>query len=103
MLELIAMLACITQYYTRLYHIHVFYTLGILLCPFRVPVTLQEILRVNVLGSVYTTQALLPAMITKREGKIVFISSILGQVKSNASLSSCSFHLFSYCSLVSVR
>ncbi len=34
----------------------------------------------NVLGSVYTTQALLPAMITKRQGKIVFISSILGQV-----------------------
>ncbi len=80
-------------------------TPGISCYPFHVPVSLhalQEILRVNVLGSVYTTQALLPAMITKRQGKIVFISSQLGQVKSNACLSFVHF-TSSCCSLVSVR
>lgn len=42
----------------------------------------QEILRVNVLGSVYLTQALLPIMMERREGKIIFISSMAGQVRS---------------------
>lgn len=41
----------------------------------------QEILRVNVLGSVYLTQAMLPIMMERREGKIVFISSMAGQVQ----------------------
>ena len=36
----------------------------------------------NVLGSVYLTQALLPIMMERREGKIVFISSMAGQVCS---------------------
>ncbi len=40
----------------------------------------QELLRVNVLGYVYPIKALLPAMINKREGRIVFISSQAGQV-----------------------
>ena len=34
----------------------------------------------NVLGSVYLTQALLPIMMERREGKIVFISSMAGQL-----------------------
>ena len=34
----------------------------------------------NVLGSIYLTQALLPAMMERREGRIVFISSLAGQV-----------------------
>ena len=42
----------------------------------------QEILHVNVLGSVYLTQAVLPIMMERREGKIVFISSMAGQVHS---------------------
>lgn len=36
----------------------------------------------NVLGSVYLTQALLPTMMERREGRIVFISSMAGQVNS---------------------
>lgn len=42
----------------------------------------QEILRVNVLGSVYLTQAMLPIMMERKVGKIVFISSMAGQVHS---------------------
>ncbi len=38
----------------------------------------------NVLGSVYSTQALLPAMVTKREGRIVFIASQAAQVKASS-------------------
>ena len=34
----------------------------------------------NVLGSVYLTQALLPAMMERGDGRIVFISSLAGQV-----------------------
>lgn len=41
---------------------------------------LQKQLRVNVLGSVRPTQALLPQMIERQEGRIVFISSMAGQV-----------------------
>ena len=40
----------------------------------------QESYRVNVLGSVCPTHALLPDMISRREGRIVFISSMAGQV-----------------------
>ena len=40
----------------------------------------QEILRVNVLGYVNPTKALLPAMIQRREGRVVFVSSQAGQV-----------------------
>ena len=42
---------------------------------------LQKQLRVNVLGSVRPTQVLLPDMIEKQEGRIVFISSVAGQVR----------------------
>lgn len=35
----------------------------------------------NVLGSIYLTQAMLPIMMERREGKIVFISSMAGQVQ----------------------
>ena len=34
----------------------------------------------NVLGGVYVTQALLPAMVEHKGGKVVFISSQAGQV-----------------------
>ena len=34
----------------------------------------------NVLGGVYVTQALLPAMVERKGGKVVFISSQAGQV-----------------------
>ena len=37
----------------------------------------------NVLGYVYPTKALLPAMIEKKEGRIVFVSSQAGQVRYN--------------------
>ena len=36
----------------------------------------------NVLGYVYPTKALLPAMIQRREGRVVFVSSQAGQVGS---------------------
>jgi len=35
---------------------------------------------VNVLGSVYLTQALLPDMMERGDGRIVFVSSLAGQV-----------------------
>lgn len=40
----------------------------------------------NVLGSVFPTQALLPAMMERREGKIVFVASQAGQVNRNKKL-----------------
>lgn len=40
----------------------------------------QELLHVNVLGCVHPTQALLPSMMEKKSGKIVFISSQAGQL-----------------------
>lgn len=41
---------------------------------------LQELLGVNVLGSVYVTKAVLPSMVKRRAGAIVFISSQAGQL-----------------------
>ena len=35
----------------------------------------------NILGSVYPTQVLLPAMMERKEGRIVFVSSQAGQVE----------------------
>ncbi len=43
---------------------------------------MQEVFRVNILGYVFPTKALLPSMIQQREGRIVFVSSQAGQVKN---------------------
>lgn len=47
-----------------------------------VHVILQELFKINVLGGVHTTKVLLPSMIEKKSGRIVFIASQAGQVKS---------------------
>ena len=41
---------------------------------------LQELLAVNVLGCIHCTKAVLPAMVSRRSGAIVFISSQAGQL-----------------------
>lgn len=40
----------------------------------------EKLLKINVLGSVYPTQAIVPSMKERRKGKIVFVSSQVGQV-----------------------
>ncbi|CAN0297678.1 unnamed protein product [Discosporangium mesarthrocarpum] len=40
----------------------------------------ERLLRVNTLGSMYTTRALLPRMKANRRGRILFTSSIAGQI-----------------------
>ena len=42
--------------------------------------TIEEIIRVNYLGAVYCTHAVLPSMIEKRAGQIVNISSVAGLI-----------------------
>ena len=52
----------------------------------------ERMLRINVLGSVYPTRAVLQGMKEKKQGRIVFVSSQVAQVK----LSSILFILFHY-------
>lgn len=42
--------------------------------------TIEEIMRVNYLGTVYCTHEVLPSMIAKRSGHIVNISSVAGKI-----------------------
>lgn len=44
------------------------------------PADYQRVMAVNFLGSVYTTRELLPAMISRKAGSLVFISSVLGRL-----------------------
>ena len=59
--------------------------------------TLQKQLQVNVLGSVRPTKVLLPDMIEKQQGRIVFISSMAGQV--SLSIHCCNNVCLTYCFL----
>lgn len=43
---------------------------------------IERMLRVNTLGSVYLTKALLPAMLEARRGWIVFVASVAGKIAS---------------------
>jgi 3-dehydrosphinganine reductase len=42
----------------------------------------EDLMRINFLGSVYPTRALLPAMKERRQGAVVFVSSQAGQVRA---------------------
>lgn len=54
-------------------------------------VDFERILRVNTLGSAYVTRALLPGMKAAGGGRVLFTSSMAGQVCSLLSLSLSSF------------
>ncbi len=43
---------------------------------------IERMLRVNTLGSIYLTKALLPAMLEARRGWIVFVASVAGKIAS---------------------
>jgi len=43
---------------------------------------MERMLRVNFLGSLYFTKALLPAMVEQRRGWLVFVSSVAGRIAS---------------------
>ena len=45
-----------------------------------VPMSIQDVVKINLLGSIYVTQALLPSLKKRKGGAIVFISSQAGQV-----------------------
>jgi 3-dehydrosphinganine reductase len=46
----------------------------------RLIVYLQELIGVNILGSIYTTKAILPSMIRRQNGAVIFVSSQAGQL-----------------------
>jgi short-subunit dehydrogenase len=41
---------------------------------------IERMMRVNYLGTVYFTKALLPAMVARREGWVVFVASVAGRI-----------------------
>jgi short-subunit dehydrogenase len=43
---------------------------------------MERVMRVNYLGSLYWTKALLPAMVERGEGWVVFIASVAGHIAS---------------------